>query len=198
MKRTQLNFLIDSLSFAAFVFLVTTGVLMRYILPPGSGRDLTIWGLDRHEWGGIHFWISVVFFALMALHLFLHWNWIVNMVKGKPGREGSGKRAAIGVFGLVALLAIALAPLFSPVETDDAREGTTAVSSHVYDEVIIRGSMTLGELEERSGVPSAFILEALDLRPNIPDHQRLGNLVRQYDLEMDDIRRVVQEYREEQ
>jgi len=197
MKRTNLNFLIDALSFAAFLFLVTTGVLMRYILPPGSGRDLTIWGLDRHEWGGIHFWVSVVFFALMALHLFLHWKWIVCMVKGKP-REGSGLRAGLGVVGLVVVLAIALSPLLSPVESEEAREQPASISSHGYDEVIIRGSMTLGELEERSGVPASYILEELDLPPNIPDHQRLGNLVRQYGLEMDDIRRVVHEYREEQ
>lgn len=54
MKRTHLNFIVDVVAFVGFVVLRTTGVLMRYILPPGSGRYSTIWGLDRHEWGGIN------------------------------------------------------------------------------------------------------------------------------------------------
>ena len=65
MKRTHLNFIVDVVAFVGFVVLTTTGVLMRYILPPGSGHYSTIWSLDRHEWGGIHFWISVVFFPYL-------------------------------------------------------------------------------------------------------------------------------------
>lgn len=195
MKRQNLNFLIDALSFTAFVFLVTTGVLMRYILPPGSGQDVLIWRLDRHEWGGIHFWISVVFFMLMALHLYLHWNWIVCVVKGKP-REGSGIRAGLGILGLVTVLAIALSPLLSQKEKSPERESPSGLSSHIYNDIIIRGSMTLSELEEKSGVPPSYILEGLDLPDNIPERQQLGFLVRTYGLEMDDIRRVVQEYNE--
>ena len=34
MKRTKLNFVIDVVAFVGFVGLTTTGVLMRYILPP--------------------------------------------------------------------------------------------------------------------------------------------------------------------
>jgi len=62
MKIVKLNFIVDVVAFAGFVVLTTTGVLMRYILPPGSGHYSTIWGMDRHEWGGIHFWASVLFF----------------------------------------------------------------------------------------------------------------------------------------
>ena len=51
MNRTWVNFVIDTVAFVAFVLLTTTGVLMRYLLPPGSGHYTTIWGLDRHEWG---------------------------------------------------------------------------------------------------------------------------------------------------
>ncbi len=60
MKAT-LNFIIDVIAFTGFLFLTTTGVLMRYLLPPGSGRFASLWGLNRHEWGTIHFWISVAF-----------------------------------------------------------------------------------------------------------------------------------------
>ncbi len=37
MKRTALNALIDTLAFVALVFIASTGFLMRYQLPPGSG-----------------------------------------------------------------------------------------------------------------------------------------------------------------
>jgi hypothetical protein len=46
MKRVNLNFIVDVVAFAGFVLLTTTGVLMRYILPPGSGHYSTIWGMD--------------------------------------------------------------------------------------------------------------------------------------------------------
>ena len=50
---------IRGLAFAGFVLLITTGVLMRYVLPPGSGRRAAIWGLDRHGWGDLHFWFCL-------------------------------------------------------------------------------------------------------------------------------------------
>jgi len=83
-KKKHLNFIIDTIAFVGFVVLTTTGVLMRYILPPGSGRYSTIWSMDRHEWGDIHFWVSVVFFLILAFHLVLHWRWIVCVVTGRP------------------------------------------------------------------------------------------------------------------
>lgn len=115
MKRTISNFIIDAIAFVGFVFLITTGVLMRYVLPPGSGHYSTIWGFDRHEWGGLHFWISVVFFSLLAVHLVLHWRWIVSVVMGRP-REGSGLRVSLGIVGLLALVAFSISPLITPVE----------------------------------------------------------------------------------
>ncbi len=45
MKQVQRNFVVDLAAFVAFVLLTTTGVLLRYILPPGSGRFTTLWGL---------------------------------------------------------------------------------------------------------------------------------------------------------
>ncbi len=193
MNKTHLNFLIDAFSFIAFLFLVTTGVLMRYILPPGSGHYLTILGLDRHEWAGVHFWVAIVFFGLIALHLFLHWRWIAAVVTGK-NRKGSGVRAGPGIAGLAAVLVMALAPLFPAVQYDPERVTTTALSARTNDKVIIQGSMTLAELEEKTAVPSSYVLEALSLPASTSIHQRLGPLVRAYGLAMDDVRNVVDEY----
>lgn len=115
MKRPTLNLAVDAAAFATFVLLTSTGVLLRYVLPPGSGRHTTIWGLDRHDWGQIHFWISMAFLAFLAVHLLVHRRWIVSVVRGRP-REGSGLRVALGVVGLVAVLAAAAAPFLAEVE----------------------------------------------------------------------------------
>ena len=115
MNRAKVNFVVDAASFAAFVLLLSTGVLVHYVLPPGSGHFYTLWGLDRHDWGGIHFWIAVVFLCTMGFHLFLHWRWVVNMVNGYL-REGSGVRVALVIISLLSLLCIAISPFFSSVE----------------------------------------------------------------------------------
>lgn len=129
MKQPTSNLVIDTSAFAAFVLLTSTGVLLRYVLPPGSGRRTTIFGLDRHGWGEIHFWISVAFLALLAVHLVVHRRWIVTMMKGRP-REGSGVRVALGLVGLLALLAAAAAPFLAGVEEAPRGSGRHGGAAH--------------------------------------------------------------------
>jgi hypothetical protein len=62
----------------AFAVLTTTGVLTRYVLPPGSGHYATLWGLDRHGWGDIHCWVAVQLLGVLALHLVLHWRRVLG------------------------------------------------------------------------------------------------------------------------
>jgi len=196
MKRVKLNFIVDTLAFAGFVVLTTTGVLMRYVLPPGSGHSSTIWGLDRHEWGGLHFWVSVGFFSILALHLVLHWRWIASVVTGRP-REGSGFRAALGLVGLATVVALASAPLMAPVEKETGDRGAPSpLSAHPYEDFAIRGSMSLREVEETTGVPAAYILKALKLPDSISKEERLGPLKRQFGFEINDVREIIKEYGE--
>jgi len=48
MNRPRLTALVNAVAVTAFAFLTTTGVLSRYVPPPGSGRYATLWGLNRH------------------------------------------------------------------------------------------------------------------------------------------------------
>ena len=147
MKRPKLNFIIDIIAFFAFVLLTTTGILMRYILPPGSGKHALIWNMDRHEWGTIHFWISILFFSILALHLFTHWRWIVSLVKGRP-KDQSGYRVGLGIVGVLAIILISIAPILTPIDnTSENRNITEKYGSS--DEHDIRGSMTLNEIEHQ-------------------------------------------------
>ncbi len=197
MKRTTMNFIIDAVGFAGFVFLTATGVLVRYILPPGSGHHTTIWGLDRHEWGALHFWIAIAFLCVLALHLFLHWRWIVQMIQGKP-REGSGVRFALGLVGILAVLAIAIAPFRSSVE----RTGTTAAqrkeSSALTEESDrVRGRMTLTEIGQNTGVPTAYLIEHLGMPQEVPLDEGVAKLGKRFGFDVDDVRRIVHEYKDQ-
>jgi hypothetical protein len=194
MKRSNLNFIVDVIAFIGFVVLTTTGVLMRYILPPGSGHYSTIWGLDRHEWGGLHFWISVVFFSILALHLVLHWRWIVSVVTGRS-HEGSGLRAGLGIVGLATVVALAISPLLVSVEKDLADKEATSLSSHKYENILILGSMTLKDVEETPKVPATYIIESLKMPASISADEQLGSLKRKYGFEINDVREIVKEFK---
>ena len=119
MKASKQNFIIDILAFIFFVFLTSTGIIIHYLLPSGSGHSRTIWGWGRHDWGDLHFYMAVGFLLILAFHLFKHWKWIWSLVKGriKGGeRPNSGKRALLGLVGLLAILILAVLPILSPVQ----------------------------------------------------------------------------------
>ena len=75
--------------YLSFCAMTGTGLMMAYRLPPGSqgGRGLTVAGLRRHEWGDIHLALSFAFVALIAVHLAMHWKWLVRVA----GRESPAR-----------------------------------------------------------------------------------------------------------
>jgi hypothetical protein len=192
MNRPEKNFFIDVIAFIGFVLLTSTGILMRYVLPPGSGRWKVIWGLDRHEWGSIHFWISIIFLGILTIHLILHWRWIVTFIKRKP-REGSGLRAGLGIVGLIGLIALSIAPLISTVETTATKtEGVPFSEKH--DDIQILGSMTLYDVEQNTGVPIEYIIKELKLPLDTDRNERLGRLKKMFGFTMEDVRHIVKNY----
>lgn len=191
MKKSDQNLIIDTLAIIAFLFLTTTGILMRFLLPAGSGKHNTIWSLDRHEWGAIHFWISIVFFSILALHLFYHWRWIIKAASGKP-RDYSRNRLLIGVVGLITVLLLAIAPLVTPVETNP---NDTSKSSLENETKTIKGSMTLIEVEIATGVPAAYIIKSLNLPNTVSENEKLSNLKNTYNFEMSVLRDLVDNYK---
>jgi hypothetical protein len=94
MKRTTLNFIIDLIGFVDLLLLAATGSILRWVLPPGSGgygrafrggrggqHIKSLWGMGRHDWGDIHFVLSLLFLSVMLVHIILHWTWIKTCVK---------------------------------------------------------------------------------------------------------------------
>jgi hypothetical protein len=199
MNKSATNFWVDAVAFAAFLFLAATGAITRYMLPPGTGHFRSLWGMDRHDWGGVHFWIAVVFLITLALHVILHWRWITGMIKGQT-RPGARLRITLAFMGLLFLLGIAISPFFSSVVENGepphkARSGEPTEKSM---EQIVNGSMTLQEIEQRTGVSAAVILKELGLPPDTPTNERVGRLRKKYGFEMHTVQAIVQKHLEQQ
>ena len=89
MKNSKLNLIIDALLLLCLAAIAGIGLLMKYVLVPGYQRweiygrnvNLFLLGLDRHQWGKIHFIIGLVFIALLVLHIILHWQMVVGIYR---------------------------------------------------------------------------------------------------------------------
>lgn len=115
MQKPTLNFVVDTIAFFLFLCLLSTGFLIFLVIPPASGY--TVWGMGRHGWGEIHFWIAITFLLIMAVHVILHWKWIKAKVKGSSkDTHQSKKRSFFAILLFIIVLLLLLAPFLSPVE----------------------------------------------------------------------------------
>jgi mono/diheme cytochrome c family protein len=80
MNRTIVNIIIDIIAAFLFLGMIATGYLLRFPLPLGSNKTLSLWSYTRHQWGDVHFWISLGLLVVLLVHLVLHWNWIVTVI----------------------------------------------------------------------------------------------------------------------
>lgn len=82
MKTVKIRTLTDILMYGAMCFLAGTGLLLHFRLVPGfmGGRDLTMLGLSRHEWGTCHFWAACFLLALVLVHIALNFAFIKNCI----------------------------------------------------------------------------------------------------------------------
>jgi len=105
MKHT-LNFWINVTIYLLMGFLLFSGFLIKFTMPPGTGGALLLFGMDRHGWGVWHFWVAVALLIGVALHLWLHWSWM------RVTTPHYFKRAWVPA--LIGLLILALAALAAP------------------------------------------------------------------------------------
>ncbi len=216
MRRTNLNFLVDVLAAIALLGLAGTGILLTWILPPGTGHSLLLWGLSRHDWGEVHFWLAVAFMGGIVLHVLLHWAWVVitcaSLGRGQPCPVGSRKRALAGVLTVLVCVALlggmwyaAAASVQSTGQTGEhgrgeARRRQGAAGPEIgpqtlpaTDEHAIRGSMTLEEAARAVGLSVEQARTRLGLSADAAPTERLGPLARRMGMDMQDLRRKLLE-----
>jgi len=107
--RIALPRILNYLLYALSCFMAGTGLALVIKLPPGSrgGHGLTMLGLNRHEWGDLHFYAGLLLLALARVHLGLHWSWLKKALQSVRG--------GIGWMGLAAGLVLLVLPLLFPV-----------------------------------------------------------------------------------
>ncbi|HOB75441.1 MAG TPA: DUF4405 domain-containing protein [Phycisphaerae bacterium] len=217
MRRSRLNFWIDTLALFAMLGLIATGWVIYYTLPAGSGGHgrgaaWTLWGWSRHDWGNLHFWLAVGMVGLLLVHLVLHWGWICAMTQSLlPGGNGGTKRlgtatrtilggttllAFAGLFGLFAWIAEAQAIRPATASGGSSRPALAEAGAvHEEQEQEIRGHMTLEQVAAKAGVSIHELRERLGLPESVSDQVGIGQLRRQHGVEIAAVREAVADLR---
>lgn len=111
MSRSILNFITDLLTALVMLGILGTGLVIKFVLPPGSGSRRAVWTLTRHDWGDVHFWLAVAAGVLLLIHIALHWQWVCTMtlqvIRPKGARHpGRLMRNIAGAATLVLLVGL--------------------------------------------------------------------------------------------
>jgi hypothetical protein len=126
-NKSKLNLSIDILMFLLLVVMAGIGFLMKYVVVSGEVRneiygnhtDLEFFGLTRHQWGSIHLIISIIFLAMLVLHIIFHWKLIVGIYRSMFSSRilKYGIAGFLILFGLIILIApFLLKPELVPFE----------------------------------------------------------------------------------
>lgn len=96
MKRATMNALVDIGCLITFIPSLVSGLVLYLVLPEGGGRG-SGWalylGIPRNQWVSMHNNTSLVFAALLILHLLLHANFFRHIGRHvtAAGKEESKK-----------------------------------------------------------------------------------------------------------
>jgi mono/diheme cytochrome c family protein len=102
--------------------MIATGYILFFALPPGTNKSLSLWGLTRHQWGQIHFWVSVGLLAVLLVHLALHWQWVVAAVAQRLGLARDPQNRHLRSGAITLLVVIAALALFAWIAGVSVRE----------------------------------------------------------------------------
>lgn len=249
MKRNTLNLVVDVVTLAVLLGMVMTGIIIEWILPPGTGgrgggASTALWDWTRHDWGDLHLYFGLTMLGLLVLHVALHWAWACNtlrrVVAGSRAREGAfshrrrdlyGVAAAALIFGgLGGFWWVAKESVTVRIASHDGRrharegdrlaiqdgrhvaggqgqeaservavvtQGRPQPAAYEHDPTLpeIRGSMTLAEAAAAIGVGVSELKAGLTLPADVGPDERLGRLRRQFEFEMEDVRKFAAEHR---
>jgi len=194
MKRTLLNIAIDALAALVMLGMIATGIIIRFTLPPGSGRVLGVWGLTRHQWGDLHFWMALAAVAIVVLHLAMHWTWVVSVVRRwiagtNEGLPSTRLRTLAAVATILIICSTLAGFWWSSVQSiqHSAPNQPEAMESRP-DGTGVRGSMTLAEAASALDCSVAELRQRLSLPASIQDSERLGQIAKERGTTMQEMR----------
>ena len=210
MKKTDWQYVVDTLLFLCIVGIAAIGLFLGLVIPKGPTAQESakyFLGLHRHQWGNIHFYLSLSFITLVIIHLILSWNWI----KGKARQIFKKSWGVMLILTAIVSLSVivllwALYPKTPGVyEEYGKRGGRQAMQQQllekdpyspdetIYDKegnkhIVITGQMTLQEVEKATGIPAGEIASELGIpSTNLPE-ETLGRLRKKYGFSMEEAR----------
>ena len=220
MKKSDWQYLVDTLLFLCIVGIVLIGFLMGLVIPKGPTAPESakyFLGLHRHQWGNIHFYLSIAFTALVIIHLILSWKWI--KVKARQIFKGRWDTALI-LTAIASILVLFLFWYLSPkvsgayedygtkagertkmqqlskegypmIEEKDEEKLIKGRMAEDSSGILITGRMTLYDIENKTGVPARKIADKLRIPSNAPLNETLGRLRKRYPFTMQEVRDAV-------
>jgi hypothetical protein len=212
MKKNTLNYIVDIFMFLLMMAVIGIGFLMRFILITGQekwikyGRNVeeSFLGLDRHGWGRIHLIIGLILFAVLILHLILHWKSITGFfMKAFASRVLRISLVSVLLFGGILLVIFPF--MVNPEVTDiDAgygqlhREGRLAnpdsppvvssdeiISTELKPDKIPECQSSIEEVHNKRNMQR----EELKAEIEVKGFMTLGEVCRKYNVEADQIKR---------
>jgi hypothetical protein len=84
MRKITINALVDIGCLVTFIPSLISGIILYMVLPSGGGRgggSGVYLGIARDDWLHMHNYTSLVFAALIIIHLVLHWMYFRNIRK---------------------------------------------------------------------------------------------------------------------
>jgi len=212
-NKSKVNFVIDALMFLCLMAIAGIGFLMKFVLIPGKERwikygrnvDLSLLGMDRHEWGTIHLVIGFILLGLLVLHIILHWKMILGIYHRLIGSR-KARRIISSVF-IIACVTLVILPFIVNPEVQELGRGEGRVEHGYVEEteetiehpenkssIEVRGYMTLIEVAEKYNVPTEYLKKHLDIPKSTSDEERLSWLRKRHGFTMRDVKRIIDEY----
>lgn len=212
MKKSDWQYIVDTLLFICIVGIAFIGFLLGLVLPKGpKAPEMAKYflGLHRHQWGNVHFYLSIAFVILVVIHLILSWNWI----KGKARqlfKKGWG--TVLILTAVISLLVLFLFWIFYPrvpgaYEDYGVRAGRKAnikvleeslspEEEKIFmegsrDSIVITGRMTLYDIERETGLSARTIANKLGLPSQAPLEETLGRLRKRYFFNIQEVQDIV-------
>jgi len=156
-KQFSWRSFVSVLTAASFIGMVFTGVIL-FVVPPGRVANWTGWtllALTKHQWIGLHDWLSIVFVIASGFHLYLNWRAFVSYFKSRITRA----------FALRAEWALAMV-VFVVVFVGTIVEVAPFSTLMAWNESIKHG---WDSPRQRAPIPHAELLTLTELAEKVPD-----------------------------
>jgi cytochrome b561 len=84
----RVNYILNVLLFIAITTIIFTGLMISQTVVPSLGLTVA----QNNLWRSVHTTMASVFIVLVGLHVALHWQWFVNLVKRGGSTPGAARR----------------------------------------------------------------------------------------------------------